>query len=148
MIFSKDRVLNYDFTIDGVSVEVVSEYKYLGVLFSRGGSFLAMKKHIARQASMAVFSLLKKAWSLLLPIDIQIELFNKTTKPILLFGCEIWGFGDLRVLEQVQLKLLKFILNNKKSTPKCIGYGETKTYRFIYKWIEKRMWYKYFVLYV
>ena len=101
MIFSKGRVPNYDFIIDGVSVEFVSEYKYLGVLFSRGGSFLAMKKHIARQASKAVFSLLKKARSLLLPTDIQIELFNKTIKPILLYGCEIWGFGDLRVLEQV-----------------------------------------------
>ena len=43
MIFSKGRVLNYDFTIDGVSIEVDSEYKYLGVLVSGGGSFLAMK---------------------------------------------------------------------------------------------------------
>ena len=125
MIFSKGWVPNSDFTIDGVSIEVVSEYKYLGVLFSRGGSFLAMKKHIARQASKAVFSLLKKARSLLLPIDIQTELFNKPIKPILLYGCEIWGFGDLRVLEQVQLIFLKFIINIKKSTPNCIVYGET-----------------------
>ena len=79
-----------------------------------------MKKHIARQASKAVFSLLKNARSLLLPIDIQIELFNKTIKPIILYGCEIWGFGDLRVLEQVQLKFLKFILNIKKSTPNLL----------------------------
>ena len=61
MIFSKVRVPNYGFAIDGVSIKIVSEYKYLGVLFSRGGSFLPMKKHIARQASEAVFSLLKKA---------------------------------------------------------------------------------------
>ena len=109
----------------GDRLEVVSEYKYLGVIFSKGGSFLTMKKHIALQASKAVFSLLKKARSLLLPIDIQIEIFSKTIKPILLYGCEIWGFGDLRVLEQVQLKFLKFILNIKKSTPNCIVYGET-----------------------
>ena len=44
-----------------------------------------------------------------------------------MYGCEIWGFGDLRVLEQVQLKFLKFILNNKKSTSNCIVYGETGT---------------------
>ena len=85
-----------------------------------------MKKHIALQASKAVFSLLKKARSLLQPIDVQIEIFSKTIKPILLYGCKIWGFGDLRVLEQkVQLKFLKFILNIKKSTPNCIVYGET-----------------------
>ena len=34
MIFSNGRVPNYDFTIDGVSIEAVLEYIYLGVLFS------------------------------------------------------------------------------------------------------------------
>ena len=84
-----------------------------------------MKKHTALQASKAVFSLLKKARSLLLPIDIQIEIFSNTIKPILLYGCEIWGFGDLHVLEQVHLNFLMVILNIKKSTPNCIVYGET-----------------------
>ena len=66
-----------------------------------------------------------KARSQLLPIDIQLELFNKLIKPILLYGCEIWGVGDLSKIEQVQLKFLNFILNVKKSTPNCIVYGET-----------------------
>ena len=84
-----------------------------------------MKKHIAKQATKAMFHLLKKARALLLPIDKQLELFDKTIKPILLHGCEIWGVGDLRIIEQVQLKILKFVLNIKKSTPNCIVYGET-----------------------
>ena len=58
---------------------------------------------IANQATRAMFSLLKKARDLLLPIDLQIELFQKTIKPILLYGCEVWGFGDLSVIERVQL---------------------------------------------
>ena len=83
-----------------------------------------MKKPIVLQASKTVFSLLKKARSLLLPIDIQIEILSKTIKPPF-YGCEIWGFGDNRVLEQVQLKFLTFILNIKKSNPNCTVYGET-----------------------
>lgn len=125
VVFSKGRLPNYNFTISDIALEVVREYKYLGILFSRTGSFLSAKKHIASQASRAMFSLLKKAKSLLLPIDLQIELFEKTIKPILLYGCEIWGFGNLNVLEQVQLKFLKQVLNLKKSTPNCIVYGET-----------------------
>ena len=125
VVFSKGRMPNYNFTINGHPLEVVKEYKYLGVLFSRSGSFLAMKKYIANQAKKALFCLLKKARSQLLPIDIQLELFNKLIKPILLYGCEIWGVGDLSIIEQVQLKFLKFILNVKKSTPNCIVYGET-----------------------
>ena len=69
--------------------------------------------YIASQANRAVFCLLKKAKYLLLPIDIQIEMFLKTVKPILLYACEICGHGDVDILEQVQLKFLKSILNLK-----------------------------------
>ena len=71
------------------------------------------------------YSLLKKAKHLALPIDMQIDIFNKTVKPVLLYGCEIWGYGDLTIIERVQLKFLKYILNIKRSTPSCIVYGET-----------------------
>ena len=54
----------------------------------------------------------------------QIDLFNKTIKPILLYGSEI-GFGNIDILERVQLKFLKFILNLKTSTPSFMNYGET-----------------------
>ena len=125
MVFARGRTANFIFTINGIQLEVISDFKYLGILFCRSGSFSAAKRYIANQATRAMFSLLKKARDLLLPIDLQIELFQKTVKPILLYGCEVWGFGDLKVLEQVQLKFLKQILNMKKSTPNCIVYGET-----------------------
>ena len=125
LIFSKGRMPYYEFTLNGSQLEVVSEYKYLGILFCRSGSFLRAKKHIADQARKAVFALLKKAKQLLLPIDIQIDLFNKCIRPILLYGCEVWGYGNVAILEQVQLRFLKFVLNLKKTTPNYIVYGET-----------------------
>ena len=60
-------------------------------LENRSGSFLAAKKHIAAQATRAMICLLKKASLLLLSIDIQNDLFEKTVKPILLYGCEVIG---------------------------------------------------------
>ena len=125
LIFSKGRRPNHSFKIGDDEIEIVSDYKYLGVLFGRSGSFLSAKKYIASQATRAVYSLLKKARSLLLPIDMQIEMFEKTIKPILLYGCEIWGYGNIDILEQVQLKFLKLVLNLKKSTPTCMVLGET-----------------------
>ena len=59
-----------------------------------------------------------------MPFDIQIDLFNKTTKPILLYGCEIWGTGNCDIIERVQLKFYKYIFNLKKSTPSFMIYGE------------------------
>ena len=75
-----------------------------------------------------MYSLVRKIRTLNLPLELQINLFDKMIKPILLYGCEIWGFGKLDIIERVQLKYLKYILNLKKSTPSCMVYGETGTY--------------------
>ena len=47
-------------------------------------------------------------------------------KPILLYGCEVWGFGNNEILERVQLKFCKLLLHLK--TTNCIVYGELGRY--------------------
>ncbi len=37
----------------------------------------------------------------------QLELFDKMVKPILLYGSEIWGFGNNDIIERVHLKYIK-----------------------------------------
>lgn len=125
VVFSKGRPGSYSFKLNNYNLEVVREYKYLGILFSRSGSFFVAKKHLANQAEKAMYGLIKKARSLLLPLDLQIELFDKLVKPILLYGSEVWGFGSCDVLERTMLKFLKYILNMKPSTPNFMVYGET-----------------------
>ena len=112
-------------TIKDEILEISKGYKYLGITFSRSGSFYEAKKTIAEQATKAMYALLKKVKSLYLPIDMQIDMFMKTVKPILLYGCEIWGHGNLDIIERVQLKFLKHILQVKSSTPSSMIYGET-----------------------
>ena len=73
---------------------------------------------------LALFSLLKKIRSLSLPYDIQIDIFDKLVKAILLYGCEIWGSGNIYLLERIQLKFYRFIFNLKTSTPSNMIYGE------------------------
>lgn len=125
LIFSKGRPNNQlRFYFDDCEIEIVNEYKYLGILLSRSGAFNKTKKYLAEQANKALFSLLRKTRNLDLTIDLQIELFNKTVKPILLYGCEIWGYGNCDDLERIQLKFLKYTLNLKKSTPTYMIYGE------------------------
>ena len=52
VVFSKGRSGNYSFRLNNDILEVVGEFKYLGVLLSRSGSFYATKKHLASQACM------------------------------------------------------------------------------------------------
>ena len=69
---------NLHFFFENNEIIIVSEYKYLGIILSRSGSFRSNKKYLAEQANKALFTLFKKTRSLKLTIDLQIELFNKT----------------------------------------------------------------------
>ena len=63
-----------------------------------------------KQARKALFSLLKKARSLQLPIRMQLHLYNTMVVPIVLYGSEVWGMENVNVIEQFQLKFGKLIM--------------------------------------
>ena len=106
-------------------LEVVSLYKYLGILFKSNGSFKDCIKRLCEQANKAMFMLLKKARELDLSVDTQIELFHKLITPILTYGCEVWGFTKTDIVDNFHLKFLRYILKLKKNTPIPMIYGET-----------------------
>ena len=82
------------------------------------------KQHMAEQANKALFALLKKSKALGLPFYIQIDLFDKTVKPIFLYGAELWGYGNCDSLERIYLRFLKYLFNLKRSIPSYMIYGE------------------------
>ena len=98
---------NYSFQLNNDVLEVIGEYKYLDVLFSRSGSFHATKKHLASQAEKTMYSVIKKSRSLLLPLDLQFKLFDKLVKPILLYGSEVYGFGTFGCSRENSIKKKK-----------------------------------------
>lgn len=61
-------------------------------------------------------------------IKCQLDLLDKIVKPILLYGCEIWGFGKNDIIERVHLKFCKLLLRLKVSTPNFMVYGELGRY--------------------
>ena len=67
---------------------------------------------------------MKKSRKLDLPLDLQLDLFDKLIKPVLLYGSEVWAFAPLGECDKTQLRYLKLILNVKKSTPTCMVLGE------------------------
>ena len=83
MVFSKGRLPQHlKFYFKNEEIEIVNEYKYLGIFLSRSGSFLKAKKYIVDQANNTLFSLQRKIRNLDLPIDMQIDLFDKMIKPV------------------------------------------------------------------
>ena len=127
VIFSRGKVRNNpNFMFGSDNLEIVDDYTYLGISFNYNGKFKkAIDKQIA-SARRAMFILLKKAKILKLPIDVQLELFDKTVIPILLYGAEVWGFtGYIEHIEIFYRKFLKGILHVNNRTPDPMVYGET-----------------------
>jgi hypothetical protein len=48
-----------------------------------------------------MYEVLKKGRLHNLSIQCQLDIFDKTVKPILLYGCETWGFGKNDITERV-----------------------------------------------
>ena len=119
----------YIFYYYGELLEIVTCYKYLGLLFCNNGNFYRSNVQLKDQAEKAMFSLLNKSNELGLPIDVQLELFDKTVLPVMLYGCEIWGYENIKLFESFYLRYLKYILKLKKSTPNCMLYGELGVYK-------------------
>lgn len=119
---------NLSFTYDNSVIDIVQEFNYLGIYFSRNGTFKHYRKHLTEKTTKAMYEVIKKGRKHGLSINCQLDLFDKLMKPVLLYGCEIWGFGNNDILEGVQLKFCKLLLHLKSSTPNCVIYGELGRY--------------------
>ena len=124
MIFSRGKIRKMPkFNFNEETVDVVWDYKYLGVKFH----YNKFKKAQQLQfwlANRAMFSLLRKCRQLNLPLDIRLEL-EKCVHPILLYGCEIWACEKMAVISKLQLRFLKLIL---VTAPTYMVLGEVGRY--------------------
>ena len=54
VIFRARNIGRFRFVLSELSIEITDNYKYLGIYFSKSGSFLFAKKNIVEQAKKAV----------------------------------------------------------------------------------------------
>ena len=85
-----------------------------------------------------MYAISRKTRELNLSIDCQLDMFDKMVIPILLYGCELWGFENLDIIERLHLKFCKFILRLKSSNPNYMIYGELARYP-LYITVKTRM---------
>ena len=133
VIFSRDKVKkHFNFKIGTINIDQSSEYCYLGVQFNFNGKFNKAIDERMEPARKAMFGLNEKAVNLLLPPDIQIDLFEKMIAPIFLYGCEVWGYGNTEPIEIFYRKFIR-VLGVGKSAPNCFVYGEVGKYPIVYR---------------
>ena len=137
MVFNKaGKHIKHAFKYQEHNLECVQHCKYLGIYFSTSGIFSFAQCELYKKALKAYFKLQKNFLSMNPKVQTSLHVFDHTIKPILLYGCEIWGSFNCKsnkfrrginitldhiysntVSEKLHTKLCKFLLGvHRKST--------------------------------
>ena len=117
MIFGTPQDQRLNFNLACLDIDICTDFKYIGVIFSRNRHFHQTKKQNVEQARKAMHVLFKQIRNLDIPIDLHLYLFDHVILPIVLYGCEIWGFENSQFLKNIHNDFLRQIINLRKSTP-------------------------------
>ena len=138
LIFRKGgRQNRFNFKFNNESVEVVSKFNYLGVVFTTSGSFTETHNALSGQAIKAIHRLKSYLYKFTnVSVSHMLELFDKMILPILNYGSEVWGFSTDTKLERVHLQFCKWLLGVRSQTQNNFIYGELgrtnlKVHRYI-----------------
>ena len=102
---------------NGGRLEIVKEFKYLGMVFTTGGSFAAAQNTLSGQAQKAIFKLNKCLYKFTyISPKHKIDLFDKLISLILNYSSEVWGFIQAKSIERVHLQYCKKLLGVIKTT--------------------------------
>ena len=110
-------------------MDVVSPYKYLGIIFSTKLKWALAKKTLAAQARKAIGLIFRYHYQCgYLPVEAAKIIFHKMITPILLYGCEVWGWEYCDQIENVQFYFYKRILGLGSHTSHTAATGELGIY--------------------
>ena len=107
----------------------VDSFKYLGVTFPTTNNFTKGMKAICQQASKSQtvieMHVLKHPT---VSLNHKFQLFDILIKPILTYGCAVWGTGNYTDIETYHNKFLKRTLRVESRTDTCLLYMETEKF--------------------
>ena len=106
-------------------IAVTNSYKYLGIYFTTELSMRQATIQLGLQGTKALnfvkYLIVKHKY---IPFDTACRLFDALVLPVLLYGCEIWGYEEHNSIERVQLTFCKFFLGVNKRTSNMAVLGE------------------------
>ena len=111
--------------LNGKQLKVAPHYKYLGITFSTKLSWTRTQQQQVLQANKAV-CMIKKFNKKCKYVSTRhlFYLFDQMVVPVLIYGCELWGFKKSETIERVQYKFCKYILNVGQNTPNAAALGD------------------------
>ena len=119
---------------DGIEMEVVNKYHYLGFAFTTNLSVKQGTDHLVAKGKKAVFNLCRLQSMYVFPNMqrndkmIFFKIFDSKIQSVLLYSSEIWGLHILDSIERVHLMACKKYLGVPSRTPNKMEHGELGRY--------------------
>ena len=114
LVFGTRNDDRFNFKLVENTIALCNDFKYLGVVFTKSRSFYKARKRGVDLARKALHLLYKRARKLNLPLDLQLYLFDHTILPIALYSCEVWGFENIKLTENLHTEFLSRITKQEK----------------------------------
>ena len=87
------------FTIGNHELDNVRDYKYLGITFTKQNKFNITKILSKQKATKAMYFVLSKSKDNNFSVECKLKLFDSLVLPVVLYGCEIWGYENINIIE-------------------------------------------------
>ena len=125
LAFSRGKIRNKPIvTFNEHVLEVVDHFVYQGKNFIRMVTLMLQSSiFMILQVEQCLVSL-KKGRSMNVDKDIQLKLFDSVVVPIMLYGCEVWRFSNVNLIENLHLKFCTLLLKVINYTSSNMIYGE------------------------
>ena len=137
LVFGQNQKhINYQWTLpnEPTPLEIIGKFKYLGTWLNWNCTFTDCYSQIYDKASQSLNQLQIKIISLgINNYKVLQHLYKLLILPILLYNAEIWGLGNVDLLEKIQRKYFKFILRVSQSSSNSAILAETGTLPISYE---------------
>lgn len=103
---------------NGDKLTKVPTFPCLGVLFDDQGTWCAqwtIKKNVLARATGATLDFAKRLWSK--PLPALLKVYNAKCIPMATYGCDIWGYKDVKGIQVVENDFLRKLLGVPVATP-------------------------------
>ncbi|KAH7617055.1 putative LINE-1 retrotransposable element ORF2 protein [Nannochloris sp. 'desiccata'] len=131
--------------VDGETVEVVEQFKYLGTIFHCSNALsryaVPARALSGRKAYHATRRRLEELE--LKGVDTNFRLFDVMVEPVLGYGAEVWAPELLcqdplkNSCERVHLQALKWLFGVRKSAASCIVLAEAGRWPLALRWVKR-----------
>ena len=115
-----------NFYLGNDTLEVVTEYKYLGVYLNEFLLYENTADTLSKSATRALGSVLNKFRSLKnMGFQSYTKLFDACVTPVLDYASEVWGFKDYNSSERVKINALRYFFGVHKFAAHQALYGDS-----------------------